>query len=150
MNSDTPPMELIERLQNVISEAWESPGGMCVDAHRCESCKRHWHIMVCPAVRELMGGPQDGEQVYPRFMLNVNKLQRAFDKRPRVYFDSALGTSVPHVIFVGKIAGHKCDVSVMCCPPSNLTPLERVYVDGPKKGMIESVESVEEEDDGPT
>ncbi len=143
--SHTPPLELMKRLEAVMSEAWQSPSGMFVDAYPCESCPNHWHVMICPAVRELMGGAQDGEQVYARFVLNINKVQRAFDKRPRVFFDTAQGESVPHVIFVGKIDGIKCDVSIMCCPPANMTPLERVYVEGPKKGTVEVVSEEENE-----
>ena len=134
---NTPPVEMMEKLNDALNEAWQSPGGMCVDTQPCDVCKGHWHIMVCPAVRELMGGQYDGKQVYARFGLNVNKLMRAFDKRPKTLFDNALGHSVPHVILYGRIAGVKCDVSVMSCPPSNMDPLERVYTDGPKKGEVE-------------
>lgn len=143
MKNPTAPHDLIQRIEQGMAAAWKSPGGMVVDANECTECADHWHIMICPAVREIMGGKHDGTQQYARFVVNINKIMRIFDKRPRVYFDTAQGESVPHIVAVGTINGHKCDLSVMCCPPCNMTPVERAYVEGPKKGTVEFLDHEE-------
>ena len=147
MSKNDAPPEILERIESVMAEAWQSPGGMEVDTNQCVSCPNHWHIMICPAVREIVGGAGDGAQQYARFVVNINKMVRMFDKRPRILFDTAQGESVPHVIVTGRIAGYKCDVSIMCCPPCNMLPVERVYTEGPKKGTVEIVSDRIQEDE---
>lgn len=149
MKNDVIPPELAERIENAMEIAWKSPGGMALDANKCQDCEGHWHIMICPVVREVMGGKHDGSQQYARFIVNINKFIRMFDKRPKIFFDTAQGESVPHIIAVGIIGGYKCDVSLMCCPPTNMLPIERVYAAGPKKGTIEILNDEDESPESP-
>lgn len=140
---DTVPAEVMRRVDETMEKAWRATGHAVVDATRCDSCENHWHITIFPAVREIVGGKHDGEQHYAKFSVRINKLIRMFDSPPKVFFDTA--QSVPHIIAIGIIEGHNCDVSIMCCPPTNLLPTERAYATGPKKGTIEVVAPQEEE-----
>jgi len=138
---------MMPKLEEALHKAWNSEGGMCIDSHPCNSRPDYWHVVVCPAVRELMGGELDGQQVYARCRVNINKLVRVFDKRPKIVFDSAVGVAVPYVALYGSIDGVGCDVSFMCCPPVDVAPQERVYTQGPKKGTVETVHHDEEDDE---
>ena len=138
MNENIPEV-IIQRLKEVMTQAWSSIGSMFVKSAQCKSCNNHWNVMICPALREVVGGHLDGSNQYASFSVNVNKACRAFDKRPKVIFDTTCNSYVPNIMIIGVIAGYKVDLTIMSYPPSNVRAIERVYATGPKKGLVEQV-----------
>lgn len=133
-----PPQEIVDAVNDALEISWESDGNLFIDASLCEECQNHWNIIVCPKVREIMGGSEDGREVFPGFVLNINKMRRVFDKTPQIRFDNT--EDFVHVIFTGRIRGHKCDLVFLSRPPLGLMPAERAYSEGPRKGEIENIE----------
>lgn len=144
---DMPPPEAVQHILNTLGEAWQSSGGLSIDSVQCGD---HYHIYVFPCVRELVGGAQDGAQLYASFVVDLKKLMRCFDKVPKLFFDTETRGGMPFVIAFGRVKGIKCDISVMPCPPPNQQPMEIAYVEGPKAGTVEQAKPrpcVEDDDD---
>ena len=138
MNKELP---FLSHIQNAVIKAWTSPSGMMMDTHKYQNKLGQdcWRILIFPAIREIMGGQQDGEKLYARFIVDINKLQRIFDKCPRTLFDTSQGEFVPHILLIGKINGIKCNILVMSSPFGTDFATERFYAEGPKKGKLEIV-----------
>ncbi len=143
-DEDMPPAEVVEHVMSQLLESWQSQGGLSIDSRACGD---HFHICVFPAVRELVGGKEDGKQVFADFVVDVNKLSRCFDHKPRLFFDTSSRGGIPFIIAYGKIKGVKCDISVIPCPPPNVQPMEVAYVEGPKAGTVEPIKPRPKDDE---
>jgi hypothetical protein len=128
------------KLNGYLAKAWGSLGSIAVNIN--QSKPNEYEIMFFPAVRELHGGASDGEMYFPGFTLNIGKFIRVFDKdpSPKVSFDCLQQNTVEHLLFVGRIDSCKIKVAVLSGPPQGQSPVEKVYTQGPKKGMIEPIE----------
>ena len=128
-----------KKLTEALDKVYQSPYGVCTYVEKCPKCRDHYRVIIYPAMREYVGGECDGQTVFARFIFDVNKFVKMFDKTPRVFFDSAQSGACPFVIFKGRIVGEPCEVFVMTSPPQDAPPNEREYKVGPKKGQVESV-----------
>lgn len=128
------------KLNSYLARAWGSLGSISLTIN--QSKLNEYEIMFFPAVRELHGGKNDGELYFPGFSLNIGKFIRVFDKdpSPKVKFDCLKNATIDHLLFVGRIDGCKVKVAILAGPPGNQPPVEKVYTQGPKKGMIEPIE----------
>jgi hypothetical protein len=138
----TNPPTFMGKLNGYLARSWGSLGSISFSINQPKP--NHYEIMFFPAVRELHGGKNDGELYFPGFKLNIGKFIRVFDKdpAPKVSFDCLQNCTVEHLLFVGRIDGCKIKVAVLSGPPQGQSPVEKVYTIGPKKGMIEPIESV--------
>jgi hypothetical protein len=125
-DENMPSVEVVESITNALMDGWESAGGVSINS---VACGDHFHIYVFPAVRELSGGKHDGEQVFAQFILNLNKLAKAFDKTPRILYDTASRGGMPHMILYGRVHGVKCDITIFPEPPPNQPPMEIAYIE---------------------
>jgi hypothetical protein len=132
-------------LKSLIN-AWHSPAGLCIHAELCERCKTHYRVVVFPATREYVGGKKDGTTTFHRFIFDINKFVKCFDKRPFAVFDTAKHKSsyCPFVAIRGIFQGFKCEVYITSTPPKDARPNEREYCFGPKKGQIEPINDDDE------
>ena len=140
----TVPPAFMPKLNDCLARAWGSLGSISVSTNQPKP--NEYEIMFFPAVRELHGGASDGEMYFPGFTLNIGKFIRVFDKdpSPKVTFDCLQQCTVEHLLFVGRIDGCRVKVAILSGPPQGQAPVEKVYTQGPKKGMIEPIgESVE-------
>src|SRR5262249_42465400 len=124
MRGDVPPPH-IEKLSDYLVQAWNSQGSMSVSADEIET---GWSVVVMPALRELVGGAEDGQQIFARFSIDISKVMKAFDKRPRINFDSAQGVSAPFIILRGRVDGIKCYVVIVSEPPIDCEVSELAYL----------------------
>lgn len=128
------------KLNGYLAKSWGSLGSISLNINQPKP--NEYEIMFFPAVRELHGGANDGELYFPGFNLNIGKFIRVFDKdpSPKVTFDCLKHETVEHLLFVGRIDGCKVKVAILAGPPQGQHPVEKVYTQGPKKGMIEPIE----------
>jgi len=129
----------LPRLNAYLSKAWGSLGSISISINQPNP--NEYDIMFFPAVRELHGGKTDGEMYFPGFTMNIGKFVRVFDKNPspRVIFDCLQRETIDHLLFIGRIDGYKVKVAILSGPPQGQQPVEKVYMQGPKKGMIEPI-----------
>ena len=97
--------------------------------------------MFCPAIREIVGGAEDGMTYYPGFIFNIPKFIKLFDKGTgKVALDCVRNDITAHLVFSGNIDGNSVKIAILVAPPDSCQlPAERMYVFGPKKGTIEPV-----------
>lgn len=71
----------LERLISQIEACLElgSLGGIDVRYNESEE-----QLIIAPDIAELVGGPDDGEEVFPFFSLHVTALLEVFEKHPEV------------------------------------------------------------------
>ena len=138
----TIPPAFMNKLNEHVSNAWGSLGSIATSIN--QSKPDQYEIMFFPALRELHGGKEDGELYFPGFTLNIGKFIRIFDKNPspKVVFDCMTKGVIDHLLFIGRIDGIKVKVAILSSPPQGQNPVEKVHTQGPKKGMIEPIESV--------
>lgn len=127
----------MEDVARKLAKCWKSFGGITIIVNKCDDCNE-WHLVCCPSLRELVGGKQDGREIYPRFRLNLLRLVRVFDETPKVFFDSAPEDAYPFVILVGKIQDEQVQLVVVSSPVPGQPIAELGYTQGPKKGQVES------------
>jgi hypothetical protein len=125
----------VEDVAHKLAKCWRSGGGTTILVNQCE--EGHWHLVCCPSLRELVGGENDGGQVYARFQLNIGKVMRFFDTLPKVIFDAAMEEAHPFVVFIGKISGEEVQLAVVSGPVPGQPATELAYTQGPKKGKVE-------------
>jgi hypothetical protein len=128
----------LTKLNERLSRSWGSLGSIGMNVTENSD---GYDIMFFPAVREIHGGAMDGEKFFPGFSLNIGKFVRVFDRNPapKVVFDCLQNGVIDHLVFSGKIDGHNVKVAVLAGAPPTQSPVERVYTQGPKKGMIEPI-----------
>lgn len=134
----TPP-PFFEKLTEAVFKSWRSLGS--VGCKLNELGDGSFEILFFPALREVYGGKDDGEVVFPGFNFNVGRFVRAFDQlpTPKVSFDSLRTQLIPHLCFKGCIDKVNLRVNILECPPGGQEAVERVYCIGPKKGKIEVI-----------
>lgn len=128
-------IKFIDKIKEVLSKAWFGPGNATV--YIKEYKKNNFAFMIYPSIREVVGGPDDGQTMFAGYIGNLNKFTKIFDKMPRVYF-KAENVVPPHVLFIGKIDGVNVRISLISNPPSDKEPTERVFTYGSKKGKVQS------------
>lgn len=135
--NDSPPA-FFNRVTDALANSWNSLGSI---ACKFNEVNGGFEIMFFPALREVYGGKDDGEVIFPGFHFNVGRFVRVFDKEPspKVTFDSLRKNYIPHLLFRGYIEGNCVKIAIMESPPSGQAAVERVYTSGPKKGQIEAI-----------
>ena len=83
-------------------------------------------LVIAPSGIEMVGGRDDGEEVFPFFRLEISELAKLFDEPPDISW-SARGQSV---WFEGKIDGETAWMEVRATPFDNEDPRFVVYPDG--------------------
>ncbi len=126
--------KFLKKITFAVGKSWASKGGVSLQAMQNEDAEDgiNCTIIAYPAVRELIGGKQDGQTRYARFKLNINRFIKVFDKMPKITFDSGMGAA-----FVGFIDGVCCRIIISPVPPCGVAPSEVSFVEGPKKGTVE-------------
>jgi len=78
-------MDWIEKALDKIGEAveWQSMGTLSWRFNDIEN----W-LLLAPGLVELVGGPDDGESVYPFYSLDVSHLVEVFDEPPAMRWDN--------------------------------------------------------------
>lgn len=139
VNKNDSPPAFFNRVTDALAKSWNSLGSIACKIN--EVSDGYFEIMFFPASREVYGGRDDGEVVFPGFHLNVGRFVRVFDKEPspKVTFDSLRKNYIPHLLFRGHIEGNLVKIAIMESPPSGQTAVERVYTSGPKKGQVEAI-----------
>jgi hypothetical protein len=136
-HNQAPPQEFIDRINQALDISWKSAGGISINL---KACGDHWHIMICPAIREVLGGKDDGARLFTRYSLNITKFLTVFDKgtKKKVEFDSDK-FGFPCFYAKGEVAGHQVDFSFLGDPPAGQQPAEIIHAVGPKKDQIEMI-----------
>jgi len=127
----------MEKLSNHLLNCWQSPGSIA--CHTNKIGDKSYEIMFYPAIREVYGGAQDGEKVFPGFLLNIGKFMKVFDKKPgaKLTYCGVDKNIVEHFLFQGYVDGNRLKIAVLISPPWNQEAMERVYVEGPRAGQVE-------------
>jgi len=135
--SKTPP-KFFNKLTDVVSRSWTTMGSIACNVNEIND--KHYEIMFYPALREIYGGKDDGEVIFPGFHFNIGRFVRVFDSSPapKVSFDSLRKDYIPHLMFNGYIDGIFTKIAVMESPPSGREAVERIYAIGPRKGQVEA------------
>ncbi len=144
--------QFVERVNKALAEAWKSEGSISINVADCD--EQHIHVMICPAIREVYGGKDDGNLVYANFYVDYVKFQRVFDKGCRRVAEFNSGTNmpitggmpIPYFYCRGKIMGEKVDFTFLATPPPYMKPSEKHYLIGPKAGQIETIQWTETEE----
>ncbi len=135
------PSELpfMHKLSNAVVQSWQSLGSVACKIN--EVGENKYEVMFFPAVREVHGGKNDGEQVYSGFNFNIGKFAKiGFDEPPRVHFDCLRRNVLINIIFEGIIDGKQVKVAIVAAPPTGQRAIERIYATGPKKGLVEEIQ----------
>lgn len=140
-SNNSPPPPFFERLTDALVKSWSSLGS--VGCKLSQVSDGRYEVMFFPALREVYGGKEDGERMFPGFNFNVGLFVRVFDESPapKVSFDSLRSQFIPHLLFKGYIDGTFVKVNILECPPNGSNPVERVWASGPKKGQVETIET---------
>lgn len=125
--------DLNEYFQNAITNAWKSPGNFYSQFYECEG---HYHLNIFPALREIYGGPTDGQRGFAGFDFSINKFAKAFDKKPKIKFLSNNGECV--ILIIGNVDNNEIQTLIAPYPPMDSEPQEVQYAIGPKRGMVEA------------
>lgn len=134
-NEKTPAF--LHKLGEMLSKSWFTLGSISCNVNQVG--ENEYEIMFYPAVREIYGGANDGERVFPGFAMNIGKFMKVFDKKPRpkVLFDSMNSNIVPHLLFDGYIDGVHAKIAVLNGPREGEEASEKFYAEGPKRGQVE-------------
>lgn len=125
----------VEEVVQKLAKCWKSPGGITVMVNKCE--ENHWHLVCAPSLRAIVGGANDGGEIFARFRLSVSKVVRIFDKTPKVFFDTAMENARPFVIFIGQINEEEVQLAVVSGPVLGQPVTELAHTIGEKKGKVE-------------
>lgn len=131
------------RIQKAVSRCWNSNSNGSV-VTKIIGRESHINLYIYPAVREIVGGAQDGGICFPRFSFDLTRFYRYFDNTPYVTFTT--NTGCPTISLFGSIIGIDFQVQIHSTP-SVLEPNERLHTVGPKAGSIEMVVQSESEED---
>jgi hypothetical protein len=75
----------LKQVFEVLETCVEGYGPGSFDARICpDEC----HVTVAPVLAEIVGGAEDGEEVYPLFAVHLAELANAFDKPPETTWDT--------------------------------------------------------------
>lgn len=134
----TPPV-FYEKLSEALGKSWNSLGSINCEITQIE--EQHYAVMFSPALREIYGGADDGENVFAGFNFNIGRFVQLFDKKPRpkVEFESLQRNSIPHLMFKGNVDGTELEIFIMERPVNTQKAVERLYTNGPKKGEVEAI-----------
>lgn len=135
-DSSEPIPDWAEKLAGYLIDSWQSPGGFSLMVKESKNNK-YMKVFVCPSIREIFGGGHDGEKYFPRYMLDLNHVAKAFDKRPKVIFDSGCNGRNAFIIILGRIDSQKIQLAIASTPPQGAKPTEVSYETGPKSGTVE-------------
>jgi hypothetical protein len=137
-NEESTPL-FFGKLSAAVGKAWDSLGSVACKLN--EVSEGNFEVMFFPALREVYGGKDDGDIIFPGFYFNVGKFVKVFDRSPapKVAFDSVRKDFITHLMFRGYIDGVCLKVIIMECPPGGQEAVERVYTSGPKKGQVEVI-----------
>src|SRR5450631_1778818 len=92
-----------DKLHELISESWNTTGSIGCKSLELDNI---WEIAYFPAVRELVGGPHDGEHYFIGFDFNIGKFAKLFDKPgASIHLSNANKSDVDHLLFTGRIDG---------------------------------------------
>jgi len=128
--------DIVSKIEKSLKECWATPGSVSFNS-RCRD--DIFNISISPAVRETVGGAEDGSQSYPPFAMELNKfIVQVFDKCPKITLTGQNGDDVPYLHFRGKIGGQLCNVIVLTRPHNTQQVAEIFYAYGPKAGTVEN------------
>ena len=99
----------------------QSPGSLAV------AITEDHELLIAPAGAEIMGGPHDGESVFPFLSLEVSRLAEVFDSAPAIVWHTH---DVPSIGFEGTIDGAEAIVMVFSEPFPDDEHRYRIYQDG--------------------
>lgn len=108
-------------------------------------CENHIHLHIYPAIREVVGGAQDGSLIFPNFSFDLNRFYRYFDNMPYSAFTTV--DMAPTIVLFGSILGLNFRVQIHSVPPPNSELNEKFHVVGPKTGTVERVVQSETQED---
>src|SRR5581483_1908463 len=93
--------KFLSKLNIALSNSWKSNGSVSCNITEAEN--NCWQIEFFPAVREILGGAEDGSTMYPGFHFNIGKFVKAFDRKHgvKVSFD-CLKQDSPSIMFEGR------------------------------------------------
>ena len=139
LNTESPPT-FFNKLTDAVTKSWSSLGS--VACQFSEVSEGYFELMFFPALREVYGGKDDGDVIFPGIYFNIGKFVKVFDKSPapKVVFDALRKDFIPHLMFRGYINGACLKVIIMESPPCGLKAVERIYTSGPKKGQVETIQ----------
>lgn len=126
----------IEKLKTTLISCWESVGNIAVEIGKYKIDR--WQIIIYPAVREIHGGPKDGETIFANFHFNINKILKLFDRKLKIEFvchHCNAFFSIKGIINQGIVR-----LLILNIPPDGNPPNEIFYQNGPYKGNVEPVD----------
>jgi hypothetical protein len=135
------PAPFIEKISLQLEECWYTDGSISCWINQIR--EKEFELIFCPAYRELYGGANDGEKIFPGFIFNVGKFMKIFNRNPvapKLVFDCWDRDTIEHLLFNGYVDGNHLKIAVLRAPPNDLNAIEKLYTVGPKTGTVEPIE----------
>lgn len=123
----TKPLWLRE-LREKITKLFRTAGNMTV---RTEPPGQNpsWHVFAFPALREIVGGPDDGTRMFARFEIDLARLNDVLDSIDEMTLDSGSPILPQELRIRGWFQGNKIVARVLFAPPPNAGPDELMNAD---------------------
>ena len=115
----------IKKITKKILECWTSLGSLVCNIRQNDD--NHFTVSYFPAVREIYGGSNDGQQLYPGFAIDVEKLVKFLkDPNIKISLDCLVTDRVPTLKILTFYENNQIQINLMTMPPSGQLPLEKI------------------------